>query len=84
MAAMKMVSAGGFSVVSFHLRRCPQGAASVLCKKTPIFGSLQSKLDNLTVRCGILYFKYLQTLQVHPGRISLNRKTQLTVTSIKT
>jgi hypothetical protein len=38
-AAMIMVSAEGFSGVSFHLRRCPQGVASVLCKKTPIFGS---------------------------------------------
>ncbi len=37
MAAMNMVSAGGFSGVSFHFRRCPQGVASVLCKKTPIF-----------------------------------------------
>jgi hypothetical protein len=49
MAAMNMVSAGGFSGVSFHLRRCPQGVTSVLCKKTPIFGSRRSKLDHLTV-----------------------------------
>ncbi len=49
MAAMNMVSAGGFSGVSFHLRRCPQGVASVLCKKNPIFGSRRSKLDHLTV-----------------------------------
>ncbi len=49
MAAMNMVSAGGFSGVSFHLRRCPLGVASVLCKKTPIFWSRQSKLDHLTV-----------------------------------
>jgi serine/threonine protein kinase len=39
MAAMYMVSAGGFSGVRFHSRRCPQGLASVICKKTPIFGS---------------------------------------------
>ncbi len=39
----------GFSRVSFHLRRCPQGVASELCKKTPIFGSWRSKLDHLTV-----------------------------------
>jgi hypothetical protein len=39
----------GGSGVSFHLRRCPQGIASVLCKETPIFGSRRSKLDNLTV-----------------------------------
>jgi hypothetical protein len=50
MAAMNMVSAGGFSGVCLHLRRCPQGVASVLCKKTPIFGSRRSKLDHLTVR----------------------------------
>ncbi len=37
MAATNMVSAGGFSGVSFHLRRCPQGVASVLWKKVPIF-----------------------------------------------
>ncbi len=49
MAAMNMVSAGGFSGVSFHLGRCPQGLASVLCKKTSIFGSQRSKLDHLTV-----------------------------------
>jgi hypothetical protein len=49
MAAMNMVSAGGFSGVSFHSRRFPQGVASVLCKKTPIFGSRRSKLDHLTV-----------------------------------
>jgi hypothetical protein len=35
MAAMNMVSAVGFLGVSFHLRRCPQGVASILCKKTP-------------------------------------------------
>jgi hypothetical protein len=49
MAAMNMVSTGGFSGVSFHLRRRPQGVASVLRKKTPIFGSRRSKLDHLTV-----------------------------------
>jgi hypothetical protein len=49
MAAMNMVSAGGFSGISFHLRRCPQGVACVLCKKNPIFGSRRSKLDHLTV-----------------------------------
>jgi hypothetical protein len=37
MEAMHMVSAGGFSGVSFHLR-CPQGVASVLCMKPPFFG----------------------------------------------
>jgi hypothetical protein len=49
MAAMNMVSTEGFSGVSFHLRRCPQWVASVLCKKTPIFGSRRSKLDHLTL-----------------------------------
>jgi hypothetical protein len=37
MAAMNMVSKGFFGGVSFHLRRCPQGIASVLCKKKPHF-----------------------------------------------
>jgi hypothetical protein len=46
MAAMNMVSAWGFSGVSFHLRTCPQVVASVLCKKTPSFGSRPSKLDH--------------------------------------
>ncbi len=50
MAAMNMVFAGGFSGVSFHLRTCPQGVASVLRKKTPIFGSRRSNVDHLTVR----------------------------------
>jgi hypothetical protein len=49
MAAMNMVSTGGFSGVSFHSRRCPQAVASVLCEKIPIFGSRRSKLDHLTV-----------------------------------
>jgi hypothetical protein len=49
MAAMNMVSAVGFLRVSFQLRTFPQGVASVLCKKTPIFGSRRSKLDHLTV-----------------------------------
>ncbi len=50
MVAMNMVSAEWFSRVSFQLRRCPQGVASVLCKKTPIFRSRRLKLDHLTVR----------------------------------
>ncbi len=53
MAALNMVSTGGFLGVSFHSRRCPHGVASVLCKKTPIFGSRRSKLDHLTVLLGI-------------------------------
>jgi hypothetical protein len=39
----------GFFGVSFNLRTCPQGVASVLRKKTSIFGSRRSKLDHLTV-----------------------------------
>ncbi len=53
MAAMDKVSAGGFSGVSFHLRKCPQGVASAVCKKTPVFGSQSSKLDHLTVCCRV-------------------------------
>jgi hypothetical protein len=49
MVAMNKVSAGRFSGVSFHSRTCPQGLASVLCKKTLIFGSGRSKVDHLTV-----------------------------------
>ncbi len=45
----------GFSEgVSSHLRWCPQGVASVLCKKTPVFGSRRSKLDHLTIRFWLL------------------------------
>jgi hypothetical protein len=62
MAAMKMVSAGGFSGVSFYLRRCPQGVASVLRKKTPIFGSRRSKLDHLTVALTEFFTYALLTL----------------------
>jgi hypothetical protein len=50
MTAMNMVSARGFSGVSFHLRRCLQAADSVLNKKTLISGSQRSKLDYLTVQ----------------------------------
>jgi hypothetical protein len=55
MSTMNMVSAGGLSGVSFHLRRCPQGVASVLCKKTPILGSGRSKLDHLTVALAAIH-----------------------------
>jgi hypothetical protein len=40
-----------------------QGVASVLCKKTPIFGSWRSKLDHLTVRGASVFF--LSTRQYH-------------------
>jgi hypothetical protein len=66
MVAMNKVSAGGFSGVSFHLRRCPQGVASVLCKKTPIFGSRRSKLDNLTVAFARFSSKELQIIWQRP------------------
>jgi hypothetical protein len=56
MAAMNMVSAVEFLGVGFHSRICPQGVTSVLGKKPPIFGSRQSKLDDLTVyKRGKLY-----------------------------
>jgi hypothetical protein len=63
MATMNMVSAGGFSGVSFHLRRCPQEVACVLCKKTPFFGSQRSKLHNLTVVRAPIYSESLKVLK---------------------
>ncbi len=36
MAAMNMVSAEGFSGVSFHLRKCPQGSPLYVARK-PLF-----------------------------------------------
>ncbi len=39
----------GFSGVSFHLEKCPQGVAFVLFQKTPTFGSRRPKLDHLAV-----------------------------------
>jgi hypothetical protein len=59
MAAMNMVSAGGFSGVSYLLRWCPQGVASVLCKKTSIFGFRRSKLDHMTVLALSFFFFFL-------------------------
>ncbi len=35
MAAMNMASAGEFSGVSFHLRRCPQGSPLYFARKPP-------------------------------------------------
>ncbi len=61
MVSMNMVSAGGFRGVSFHLRRCLQGVASVLSKKTPIFGSRRSNLDHLTVLLSFCLFPPLST-----------------------
>ncbi len=53
MAAMNIVCAGGFSGVSFQLRICPQEVAPLyFARKTPIFGSRRSKLDQLTVAYG--------------------------------
>ncbi len=73
MAAMNMVSAGGFSGVSFLLRRCPLVVASVLCKKTPIFGSQGSKLDHLTVCIG---YKSFSSSHERCGRKRLTRLNQ--------
>jgi hypothetical protein len=53
MATMNLVSARGFSGVSFHFKKCPQGVAALLFKKTPIFGCRGSKLDLLTVHYSI-------------------------------
>jgi hypothetical protein len=55
MAAMSMVSAGGFSGVSFRFRRCPQGVASYSAKN-PFLGpqSPRSKSDHLTVCIGYI------------------------------
>jgi hypothetical protein len=59
MATMHMVSAERFLGVRFHLRRCPQGVASILRKKTTIFGSQRSKLDHLTVCLNLQVLKFL-------------------------
>jgi hypothetical protein len=74
MTVMNMVSAGSFSGVSFHLRRCPQGVASVLCKKTPIFGSRWSKLDHLMLyqpTCQPI-LELLRTLELPPDHLLLD------------
>ncbi len=54
----------GVSGVSFRLRWCPQGVASVLCKKTCIFGFRRSQLDNLTVTLASTFKRYMP---VYPG-----------------
>jgi hypothetical protein len=72
MAAMNMVSAGGFWNLCFHLRRCQQGIASVLCKKTPIFGSRRSKLDHMTV-FGLQNRNYRVLFHYNPNPSDLQR-----------
>jgi hypothetical protein len=57
-AAMDMVSTGGFWGLSFHLEICPQGVAFLLFKNNPTFGSRRSKFDHLTVSDALpLYFQ---------------------------
>ncbi len=60
MAAMNMVSAGAFSGVSVHLRRCPQGVASVLCKKPPMFWVPTMKVRPFDGIYSALYSRSLQ------------------------
>jgi hypothetical protein len=50
MAAMGMVSAGGLLGMGFHKKKYPQGVASAVFEKTPVFGVGLPKLDHLTVR----------------------------------
>ncbi len=50
MAAMNMVSAGGFSGVSFHLRRCPQGVLTghrVRLRLSPCMYTAETKHVNI-------------------------------------
>ncbi len=50
MAAMNMVSAGGFSGGKLIFKKMfAGGRLCTLKKKTPIFGSRRSKLDHLSV-----------------------------------
>jgi hypothetical protein len=55
MAAMNMVSAGGFPGVSLHLRRCPQGVASVLCRAVRSNGI---RFDSISIRRGPNIIRY--------------------------
>ncbi len=38
MAAMAMVSAGGFSGMGYLNKKCPQGVPGLVFQKTPVFG----------------------------------------------
>jgi hypothetical protein len=49
MAAMKVVSAGGFSGMGYPKKKYPQGVAGPLFEKTSVFGVQLPKLDQLTV-----------------------------------
>jgi hypothetical protein len=48
MAAMNMVSGGGFRGVSFNLKRCPQGSPLYFARKPPFLGP-DDQLDHLAV-----------------------------------
>jgi hypothetical protein len=72
MAAMNMVSTGRFSEVSFHLRRCPQEVASLLFKKTSIFGSRRSKLDHLTVHIFAHFISFIYLKVALRGSVKEN------------
>jgi hypothetical protein len=50
MAAMKVVSAGGFSGVGFQKKKSPQGVAGPVFEKTPVLGVQRPKLGQTTVR----------------------------------
>jgi hypothetical protein len=71
MATMDMVSAGRFSVVTFHLRQCPQGVTALIFEKTPILGSTGLKLDQLTVGTSKVEQNYVRIFNF-TGRITLN------------
>jgi hypothetical protein len=49
MAAMKVVSAEGFSGMGYPKKNFPQGVAGPLFEKTPVFGVRLPKLDQFTV-----------------------------------
>ncbi len=52
MAAMKVVSAGGFMGVGCSKKKYPHGVVGPVFEKTPVFGVQLPKLDQLTVtRC---------------------------------
>jgi hypothetical protein len=74
------VSAGGFSGGKLSFKKMSAGVASVLCKKTPIFGSRRSKLDHLTVRSlrGVYptseFHVQRKRMVKRPGAVSLRTK----------
>jgi hypothetical protein len=75
-----MVSAEGFSAVNCHSRKCSQGVASVLCKKTPIFGSWRSNLDHLTVRSAArIIISVLVCDRIHGRYLKLQKRLTLLI-----